>query len=231
MGHWYVSWKGKHYKHLKGSDTNAGEMPIPKETRREGTDWKVYVCCFILVWRDGTYLFTCLDSSTYENLLANALSLSTTQSADIDDELFMDDPVHSSFKSPIKTYVHVYRGGFCGRGNTTASYNELNRYVSIEKVGLWWNLLFILCVMVCRLQSRVHRSLVYLLVQRLLLEHKSVTTRLLANTPRLMKDLPWRSLVLAHIVSLERTLRLLIPSSWTTWLLATSKVYIQERWV
>lgn len=85
---------------------------------------------------DETHLFFCLDSSTYENLLANALSLSTTQSADIDDELFMDDPIHSSFKSPIKTYVHVYRGGFCGRGNTTASYNELNRYVSIEKVGL-----------------------------------------------------------------------------------------------
>lgn len=40
------------------------------------------------------------------------------------------DPIHSNFKSPIKTYVHVYRGGFCGRGNTTASYSELNRYVS-----------------------------------------------------------------------------------------------------
>lgn len=81
-----------------------------------------------------TYAFplsiTNLDSSTYDNLLANALSLSTTQSADMDDELFMKDPIHSSFKSPIKTYVHVYRGGFCGRGNTTASYNELNRYVS-----------------------------------------------------------------------------------------------------
>ncbi|CEP12948.1 hypothetical protein [Parasitella parasitica] len=66
-------------------------------------------------------------SSTYENLLANALSLSTTQSADIGDESFTDDPIHLSFKSPIKSYVHVYRGGFCGRGNTTASYNELNR--------------------------------------------------------------------------------------------------------
>lgn len=94
------------------------------------------VCARHLFGRDETHLFACLDSSTYENLLANALSLSTTQSADIDDELFTDDPVHSSFKSPIKTYVHVYRGGFCGRGNTTASYNELNRYVSIEKEGL-----------------------------------------------------------------------------------------------
>ncbi|GAN03116.1 translation initiation factor eIF-2B subunit gamma [Mucor ambiguus] len=75
-------------------------------------------------------------SSTYENLLANALSLSTTQSADIDDELFMDDPVHSSFKSPIKTYVHVYRGGFCGRGNTTASYNELNRYTTKQGASI-----------------------------------------------------------------------------------------------
>jgi translation initiation factor eIF-2B subunit gamma len=64
-------------------------------------------------------------------LLANALSLSTTQSADIND--LMDDPIHSSFRSPIKTYVHVYRGGFCGRGNTTASYSELNRYVSYLK--------------------------------------------------------------------------------------------------
>ncbi|KAG1084676.1 hypothetical protein G6F42_021687 [Rhizopus arrhizus] len=75
-------------------------------------------------------------SSTYENLLANALSLSTTQSADIDDELFMDDPIHSSFKSPIKTYVHVYRGGFCGRGNTTASYNELNRYATKQGASI-----------------------------------------------------------------------------------------------
>jgi translation initiation factor eIF-2B subunit gamma len=61
-------------------------------------------------------------------LLANALSLSTTQSTEMDDD---NDPIHSSFKSPVKTYVHVYRGGFCGRGNTTASYSELNRYVSL----------------------------------------------------------------------------------------------------
>jgi translation initiation factor eIF-2B subunit gamma len=69
-----------------------------------------------------------LDTSTYDNLLANALSLSTTQSAETED---VNDPIHSSFKSPIKSYVHVYRGGFCGRGNTTASYSELNRYVSL----------------------------------------------------------------------------------------------------
>lgn len=71
-----------------------------------------------------------LDTSNYDDLLANALSLSTTQSTDLDDELLVH-PVLASFKSPIKSYVHIYRGGFCGRGNTSASYNELNRYVSL----------------------------------------------------------------------------------------------------
>ncbi|KAI7907889.1 nucleotide-diphospho-sugar transferase [Cokeromyces recurvatus] len=69
-------------------------------------------------------------SSTYHDLFANALSLSTTQTADMEEEIVKDDPIHSSFKSPIKTYVHIYRGGFCGRGNTTASYSELNRYAT-----------------------------------------------------------------------------------------------------
>ncbi|KAI8094462.1 nucleotide-diphospho-sugar transferase [Thamnidium elegans] len=73
-------------------------------------------------------------TSTYDNLLANALSLSTTQSAEVDDELV--DPIHSNFKSPIKTYVHVYRGGFCGRGNTTASYSELNRYATKQGASI-----------------------------------------------------------------------------------------------
>ncbi|KAI9339478.1 nucleotide-diphospho-sugar transferase [Pilaira anomala] len=73
-------------------------------------------------------------ASTYENLLANALALSTTQSAEVDDELA--DPISSNFKSPIKTYVHVYRGGFCGRGNTTASYSELNRYATKQGASI-----------------------------------------------------------------------------------------------
>ncbi|KAI9474108.1 MAG: nucleotide-diphospho-sugar transferase [Benjaminiella poitrasii] len=69
-------------------------------------------------------------SSTYDDLLANALSLSTTQSVDMEEGSLKEDPIHPSFKSPVKTYVHVYRGGFCGRGNTTASYSELNRYAT-----------------------------------------------------------------------------------------------------
>lgn len=85
-----------------------------------------------------------IDASTYDNLLANALSLSTTQSADINDS--MDDPVHASFKSPIKTFVHIYRGGFCGRGNTTASYSELNRYVSNRKKTCFYNNSYIHCI-------------------------------------------------------------------------------------
>jgi translation initiation factor eIF-2B subunit gamma len=40
------------------------------------------------------------------------------------------NPIDATLDSPIKSYVHVYRDGFCGRGNTTYSYNELNRYVS-----------------------------------------------------------------------------------------------------
>lgn len=133
MDYWHVGWKGKYYKYFKRSDTNVGKMSIPKEISWERRNREMFVYSFAIVEYE-TYAFplsiTNLDSSTYDNLLANALSLSTTQSADMDDELFMDDPIHSSFKSPIKTYVHVYRGGFCGRGNTTASYNELNRYVS-----------------------------------------------------------------------------------------------------
>lgn len=74
-------------------------------------------------------LICIIDSSTYHDLLANALSLSTTQSTDLDDS-FTNNPTDSSFKSPIKSYVHVYRGGFCGRGNTISTYSELNRYVS-----------------------------------------------------------------------------------------------------
>lgn len=44
-----------------------------------------------------------------------------------------ENPIDATLKSPIKSYVHVYRDGFCGRGNTTYSYNELNRYVSKER--------------------------------------------------------------------------------------------------
>ncbi|KAI8982067.1 nucleotide-diphospho-sugar transferase [Mycotypha africana] len=79
-----------------------------------------------LVEREEVDKYTSKD----DDLLANALSLSTTQSIDVDDDLLIKDPIHPSFKSPIKSYVHIYRGGFCGRGNTTASYSELNRYVT-----------------------------------------------------------------------------------------------------
>ncbi|KAI8366403.1 nucleotide-diphospho-sugar transferase [Choanephora cucurbitarum] len=77
-----------------------------------------------MVEREHVDQYTC----NYDDLLANALSLSTTQSAELDD--FLVHPVLASFKSPITSYVHVYRGGFCGRGNTSASYNELNRYTT-----------------------------------------------------------------------------------------------------
>ncbi|RCI01191.1 hypothetical protein CU097_015479 [Rhizopus azygosporus] len=74
-------------------------------------------------------------SSSYHNLFANALSLSTTQSIGINDS-FSKDPIQPDFNSPIKSYVHVYRGGFCGRGNTIASYNELNRYVTKQGANI-----------------------------------------------------------------------------------------------
>ncbi|KAG1407640.1 hypothetical protein G6F60_002057 [Rhizopus arrhizus] len=74
-------------------------------------------------------------SSTYHDLLVNALSLSTTQSVDIDPS-FKTNPTDSNFKSPIKSYVHVYRDGFCGRGNTIASYSELNRYVTKQGANI-----------------------------------------------------------------------------------------------
>lgn len=82
-----------------------------------------------------------LDSSTYHDLLVNALSLSTTQSVDIDPS-FKTNPTDSNFKSPIKSYVHVYRDGFCGRGNTIASYSELNRYVSLiwKRERYWYSI-------------------------------------------------------------------------------------------
>lgn len=80
-------------------------------------------------------LTSLVDSSSHYHLFANALSLSTTQSIGINDS-FSKDPIQPDFNSPIKSYVHVYRGGFCGRGNTIASYNELNRYVSMWVVLL-----------------------------------------------------------------------------------------------
>ncbi|KAI8079620.1 nucleotide-diphospho-sugar transferase [Gilbertella persicaria] len=54
---------------------------------------------------------------THNDLFTNALSMSTTQS-ELEQSM------------AVRSYVHIYRGGFCGRGNTTASYNELNRYAT-----------------------------------------------------------------------------------------------------
>ncbi|KAJ8659657.1 hypothetical protein O0I10_004636 [Lichtheimia ornata] len=62
-------------------------------------------------------------ASTNDPLLKTAFSLSTTASEHIED----DD---ADFKSPVKTHVYVYRGGFCGRGNTIPSYSELNRHAT-----------------------------------------------------------------------------------------------------
>ena len=73
-----------------------------------------------------------LDASTQISLFSTALSLSTTVSEDIDDNQFSPDPTSSSFKSPVATRAYIYRGGFCGRGNTIAGYNELNRHVSFQ---------------------------------------------------------------------------------------------------
>lgn len=72
---------------------------------------------------------SCEDAKANKTLLSTALSLSTTSSDDIEDDVFSANPVHPAFKSPVKTLVHVYRQGFCGRGNTIASYCELNRHV------------------------------------------------------------------------------------------------------
>ncbi|KAI8340751.1 nucleotide-diphospho-sugar transferase [Chlamydoabsidia padenii] len=68
-------------------------------------------------------------ASTYKNLLQTALSLSTTASDDIDEDVFMPDRIHPSFKSPVTTQVFIYRDGFCGRGNSMTAYTELNRHV------------------------------------------------------------------------------------------------------
>ena len=70
------------------------------------------------------YLTRLLDASTNDPLLKTAFSLSTTASEHIED----DD---ADFKTPVTTHVYVYRGGFCGRGNTIPSYSELNRHVSV----------------------------------------------------------------------------------------------------
>ncbi|KAI9344126.1 hypothetical protein BD770DRAFT_447209 [Pilaira anomala] len=59
------------------------------------------------------YCYT--DTFIYRNLLANAIALSTTQSAEVDDEFA--DTISSNSKSSIRTYVHVYCGGFCDCGN------------------------------------------------------------------------------------------------------------------
>ncbi|KAI9496112.1 nucleotide-diphospho-sugar transferase [Zychaea mexicana] len=67
-------------------------------------------------------------ASKHKTLFSTALSLSTTASEDIDDDSFSSDPTRSKFKSPVTTRAYVYRGGFCGRGNTVAGYNELNRH-------------------------------------------------------------------------------------------------------
>ncbi|KAG0171193.1 Eukaryotic translation initiation factor 2B, subunit 3 gamma, 58kDa [Apophysomyces sp. BC1015] len=72
----------------------------------------------------------------HQNLLSTALSLSTTTSDDIEDDLYIPDPIHPSFKSPVKANVYVYRGGFCGRGNTIASYGELNRYATKQGASI-----------------------------------------------------------------------------------------------
>ncbi|KAI9310687.1 nucleotide-diphospho-sugar transferase [Dichotomocladium elegans] len=59
-------------------------------------------------------------ASAYKPLLNSALSLSTTNSEQQEEE----------FNSPVSTHAYVYRGGFCSRGNTIASYSELNRHTT-----------------------------------------------------------------------------------------------------
>ncbi|KAI7867027.1 nucleotide-diphospho-sugar transferase [Spinellus fusiger] len=63
-----------------------------------------------------------------KNLLSTALALSTTLSEGVSDDFSSGSVLSPGFKSPVKTYVFIYRGGFCGRGNTIASYSELNRH-------------------------------------------------------------------------------------------------------
>lgn len=83
-------------------------------------------CLLIKLYTRGVvFSLAVLDASTNDPLLKTAFSLSTTASEHIED----DD---ADFKSPVKTHVYVYRGGFCGRGNTIPSYSELNRHVSVN---------------------------------------------------------------------------------------------------
>ncbi|KAI8985928.1 nucleotide-diphospho-sugar transferase [Pilobolus umbonatus] len=85
-----------------------------------------------LVEREGIEKY----AVNYDNILANALSLSTTQSANIEVDSSNKDPINSDFKSPVTSYIYVYRDGFCGRGNTIASYSELNRYATKQGVPI-----------------------------------------------------------------------------------------------
>ncbi|ORZ03016.1 nucleotide-diphospho-sugar transferase [Syncephalastrum racemosum] len=59
-------------------------------------------------------------------LFKTALSLSTTASP----EEQMQGTLDKSWVSPVSTHVYIQRGGVCGRGNTIASYSELNRHAT-----------------------------------------------------------------------------------------------------
>ncbi|KAI9248838.1 nucleotide-diphospho-sugar transferase [Phascolomyces articulosus] len=75
-------------------------------------------------------------ASVQKSLFSTALSLSTTLSEDIEDNQFSPDPTRSNFKSPVTTRAFVYRGGFCGRGNTIPGYNDLNRHESKQGASI-----------------------------------------------------------------------------------------------
>lgn len=54
------------------------------------------------------------------------LALSTTADLEEDERALVN--AHG-FVSPVKAQVYVFRQGFCERGNTVASYCDLNRHV------------------------------------------------------------------------------------------------------
>lgn len=70
------------------------------------------------------------DARSTDVLFKTALSLSTTASPEEQTQGTLDKP----WASPVSTHVYIQRGGVCGRGNTIASYSELNRHVSLYSV-------------------------------------------------------------------------------------------------
>ncbi|KAI8881201.1 nucleotide-diphospho-sugar transferase, partial [Backusella circina FSU 941] len=84
-----------------------------------------------LVEREGIDKY----AANFDNLLATALSLSTTQSSEAAASS-KTGKISRVFNGPVTSYVYVCRDGFSGRGNTLSSYGELNRYVTKQGASI-----------------------------------------------------------------------------------------------